>query len=329
MKRLLVISVIALLCPSQAYAYVDGSPTLGSVIRDSSNIVVLEVTKVSAEKRVIIYKKVADLKGQHPTDEVRHAIGEGSHPREPQTVLHLAKPGAIAICFHNGKLAQTCLGRYWYEAAASEAPWWSMTYGRSELSLAYFGSTTKLRAQLGDILAGKTAVITAVAHASNDYWAHGDVLNKKLLGGKDSPVWRIRASLNMPGMSYQLARDPKQNVVGFGAGSAEDVPGLVKALQGSDQNARLDAAQDLGWIGKNAQSAIPPLLQAIEAPGAMVRVSAAEALIRIDPAQRQAGINQVLELGVKVIELGRPFLGHHDEAGRLRHVFPVSRVLGA
>jgi HEAT repeat protein len=295
MKRLLGLTVIAVLWSCPAYAYVDGSPTLGSVIRDSSNIVVLEVTKVNAEKRVIVYKKVADLKGQHPTDEVRHAIGEGSHPREPRTVLDLAKPGAVAICFHNGKVAQTCLGKYWYESvAASEAPWWSMTYGRSELSLAYFGSTTKLRGQLTEILAGKTAVITAVMHASNDYWAHGDVLNKKVLGGKASPVWRIRASLNMPGMSYQLGRDPKQNVVGFGAGSAEHVPGLVQALKGADQNARLEAAQDLGWIGKNAKSAVPALLEASRAPGALVRVAAAESLVRIDPAHQQAGVNSLV-----------------------------------
>lgn len=295
MKRLLGLTVIATLWSAPARAYVDGSPTLGSVIRDSSHIVVLEVTKVNAEKRVIVYKKVADLKGQHPTDEVRHAIGEGSHPREPKTVLDLAKPGAIAICFHNGKVAQTCLGKYWYEAvAAGEAPWWSMTYGRSELSLAFFGSTTKLRGQLTEILAGKTAVITAVVHASNDYWAHGDVLNKKVLGGKDSPVWRIRARLDMPGMSYQLARDPKPNIVGFGAASAEDVPGLVQALKEAEQNVRLEGAQDLGWMGKSAQSAVPALLQATQAPGALVRVSAAEALVRIDPAQQQAGVNSLV-----------------------------------
>jgi HEAT repeat protein len=294
MKRLMCLTIAACLCASPAFAYVDGSPTLGSVIRDSTNIVVLEVVKVNPEKRVIIYKKVADLKGQHPTDEVRHAISDGSHPREPKTVLDLAKPGMTVVCFHNGKVAQICLGKYWYEChAAKDAPWWHMTYGRTELSLAYWGSTVKLRSQLADILAGKTVAITAISHGVNDYGAHGDVMYKKVLGGKDSPIWRIYASLNMPGMSYQIGRDPKQ-IAGFGAGSADDVPGLVKVLKGNDQAARAEAAQELGLIGKPAKGAIPALLQAIQAPGAPVRVHAAEALVRIDPAQQQAGINSLI-----------------------------------
>jgi HEAT repeat protein len=313
MKRLLF-TIVALLWNSSAQAYVDASPSLGSVIRDSSNIAVLEVTKVNVEKRVIIYKKVADLKGRHPTEEVRHAIGEGNHPREPKAVLDLAKPGTIAICFHNGKVAQTCLGKYWYEAAASqEAPWWRMTYGRTELSLAYWGSTSKLRNLLAEILAGKTVVITAISHGVNDYGAYGDVMNKKVLGGKDTPIWRIYASLNMPAMTYQIGRDPKQ-IVGFGAGSAADVAGLVQMLKGTDQAARAEAAQELGLIGRYAKSAVPALLEAMQAPGAPVRVRAAEALVRIDPAQQQAGVNGLIaSLQDKRVEIRRAAaeaLGH-------------------
>ena len=130
MKRLLVLAVTTFLCSSPVYAYVDGSPTLGSVIRDSSNIVVLEVTRVNVEKRVIIYKKVADLKGKHPTEDVKHVITNGFHAREPKFIMDWAEPGKTAVCFQLGRTCLTCIGGFWYECAAGDASWWTMTTGR-------------------------------------------------------------------------------------------------------------------------------------------------------------------------------------------------------
>jgi hypothetical protein len=68
-KRTLVCLAVLLGLPgARAGAYVDHMSgfTLGCVIEHSPTIVVLEVEKVSLEKRVIVFKKVADLKGKHP-----------------------------------------------------------------------------------------------------------------------------------------------------------------------------------------------------------------------------------------------------------------------
>jgi hypothetical protein len=115
MLRLSLGTIVLLVMTAPALAYVDASPTLGTVINDSESITVLQVEKVSSEKRVIIYRKVADLKGTYPAEQIKHAITDGAHPREPRRILDWARPGKIAICFHNGKVAQTCIGSYWYE----------------------------------------------------------------------------------------------------------------------------------------------------------------------------------------------------------------------
>src|SRR5262249_1110902 len=125
MKRLfqLAFAVLALhALMSPAWAYVDWAPTLGKLIKDSKNIVVVRVEKVSEEKRAIIFKKVADLKGKHAGEEIKHQITDGLHPREPHTIMDWAEPGQLAILFHSGPDAVICIGRYWYQARSLEAP---------------------------------------------------------------------------------------------------------------------------------------------------------------------------------------------------------------
>ena len=61
----LVIAWWALATPAQAF--IDLAPSLGKLANDSNIIVVLEVEKVSQEKRAIIFKKVADLTRRLPT----------------------------------------------------------------------------------------------------------------------------------------------------------------------------------------------------------------------------------------------------------------------
>ena len=56
--------------------YIDTAPTLGRIIQESNFIVVLEVSQVSREKRVIVYRKVADLKGGTTQTIFRHQITE-------------------------------------------------------------------------------------------------------------------------------------------------------------------------------------------------------------------------------------------------------------
>src|SRR5262245_32896600 len=108
-KRLLVfLAILAGGCflaswPGPTLAYVEAPMSLGSVIAQSTNIMILRVEKVDKEKNLILYRKVQNLKGKHPTDVVKHNIGRGGfNPREWQYPMEWAEPGKTAIFFHNG-----------------------------------------------------------------------------------------------------------------------------------------------------------------------------------------------------------------------------------
>src|SRR5262245_52019461 len=224
MKRLVALLLALVISIGTVQGYVDATQSLGKVITDAKHIVVLRVEKVNEEKRIIIYKKVADLKGDYPTMEVKHRVTDGFHPREPKLIMDWAEPGKLAICFHDGKVAVTCIGSYWYECSALESPWWTMTSGRPELSLAYFGPVEKLRNHVPPILAEKEVVITAIIHGERGgFWQHGNIAFQKVLRGKDCPVWRIKASLKMPDNAMEVGSKDSKWVVGPGATSAEDL----------------------------------------------------------------------------------------------------------
>src|SRR5260370_23611695 len=84
--RLLYLGAVLFIFASPAQAYIDTAPTLGRVLNDSTNVVVLQVEKVSKERRVIIYRKVADLKGVFAADHVKHGITDGLHHSEPRLI---------------------------------------------------------------------------------------------------------------------------------------------------------------------------------------------------------------------------------------------------
>lgn len=77
--KLVCVAVCLLGLATPAWAYIDASPTLGRIVKESTSIVVLQVEKVSQEKGVVIYKKVEDLEGEHPTGQIKHQITAGWH----------------------------------------------------------------------------------------------------------------------------------------------------------------------------------------------------------------------------------------------------------
>ena len=106
MKRVLLLLPIFLWTPTHSWAYLEVSPivpTLGRVVNQSTRITVLQVDRVSREKQIIIYKKVADLKGKDSDELVKHKLTDGYHPREARTILDWAEPGALAVCFTRAK----------------------------------------------------------------------------------------------------------------------------------------------------------------------------------------------------------------------------------
>ncbi|MEI7684639.1 MAG: HEAT repeat domain-containing protein [Planctomycetota bacterium] len=261
------------------FAYVDVSPTLGFIIKDSTSIVVLQVDKVSVEKRGIIFKKIADLKAPHNGDVVRHHLDHGSHPREPKIVLDWAQPGKTALAFINDKTAVICTGEYWYECVYRADSWWIMTSGRPELSLAYFGTAEKLRDAVTAILGGKEVVITAVNHGAKfGVFQYENVAFHKALRGKDCPLFRIKASLEMPETVWRVSAKDSPWIVGVGAFGSEDIPLLVEGLKSSDAKTRAKAADDLGLMGWRARSTSQTLMKLCDDTDPFVRISAARAI---------------------------------------------------
>src|SRR5262245_6987069 len=332
MKRSFVALLIVLGTTAPSWAYIAAMPTLGKVTKDASHIVVLVVDKVSRDKQVVIFKKVADLKGKESPDAARHKLTAGFHPRQARTILDWAEPRRIAIGFHNEKVSVTCLGGFWYECAAAEDSWWTMTAGRPELSYAYTGSTAKLRDHLTAMLAGREVVVTALKYRQltlepgggvGRKWEDLDTVeavgSRRLMRGKDWPVYRIKASLKMPNTVPELFYHT-EFLGGAGPGGGEDGPALIEGLKHKEARIRIEAAEDLGLIGPSAADAVPALLKLTENdPDPLIRLEAAKAVAGID-AKKETAIPLLIEAlkdkGGKVRRRGAECLGDLGPRGK-------------
>ena len=84
------IAFVSLMVAPPARAYVEAPHTLGRCCHESTNVVLVEVTRVDKAKGLIIYKKIEDLKGKHAQDSIKHNIGtRGFHEREWKTIICL------------------------------------------------------------------------------------------------------------------------------------------------------------------------------------------------------------------------------------------------
>jgi HEAT repeat protein len=302
MKRALCVMLVLLGTTTPAAAYIAAMPTLGKVSTDAGTIVVLEVDKVSREKQVVLFKKVADLKGKGSPDVAKHKLTEGMHPRQARTILDWAEPGKIAVSFQTERSSLTCIGGFWYQCAAAGDSWWTMTAGRPELSYAYSGSTSKLRDHLTAMLAGREVVITALKYrqltvrpggAVERKWEDVDTVEavgaRRLMRGKDWPVCRVKASLEMPNTVPEMLVHHSELIVGDGPGGPDDVPALVKGLKHEDARVRIEAAEDLGRIGPPVGDGVALLLRLAEQdPDPLVRLEAAKAVAAIDSKNETA-----------------------------------------
>src|SRR4051812_21077877 len=171
-KKLLhpLLALLALAGP--APAYIDRPPTLGRLVQyDAADIAVVRVEKVSREKGGIVYKKVADLKGKYPTDQVRQVVGrriadapapgDDPRPRGAHSILDWAEPGTQAVVFHdrNSKIAALCVGRFWYLSTGGKDGLRTVNeFEERALSWAYAGPVDQLPGHVAAILAGKEVV---------------------------------------------------------------------------------------------------------------------------------------------------------------------------
>ncbi|HJT78054.1 MAG TPA: VCBS repeat-containing protein, partial [Gemmataceae bacterium] len=224
--------------PRPAYAYVEAGHSLGQVITLSTNVVLVRVEKVDKEKNLIIYRKVRDLKGKHPTDVIKHNIGRGGYnPREWQYIMEWADVGKTAVFFHNGGASETCIGNYWYQCY-NQGEWWGLSHGEPFLLRTYCGNTDKLAAAVSTILEGKEVVVPCMMDG-----------NKDDLHVRRAKIERLRASLKLA--NY----DEKRDFVGWGGEDFRRLSGMpgfthYSALARVDPDAQAIASIDIDGDGK-------------------------------------------------------------------------------
>jgi HEAT repeat protein len=282
-------ALAALAAARQASAYVEIPYTLGRVVQESTNIVLMEVTKTNKERRLIYYKKIADLKGKHPSETINHQISDGFNPREPRFIMEWAEPGRLAMFFYQGGASETCLGDYWYQAYAGNAPWWNMSHAEPFFCWAFSGKVEKLRTLVTDMLAGKEVVCPCAQFDPAKVQEF-----KNLLHEKKAPLWRLKAGLQIQDYNAVIA-DKAKYLVGLGALGPEAVPGFVAQLKHADPKVRAKAAEELGQIGADAKSALEPLAAVMGDSDGLVRIRAAEAVARIDEPKAAPAIEIIVK----------------------------------
>jgi len=208
---LLAASALLLWGP-EAPGYVEAPFTLGRIINESRYVLLMRVEKVDRGKNLIIYRKVRDIKGTHPGETLKHNIGtRGFHPREWQNIMKWAQVGKLAVMFHNGGQAETCINNYWYQAGGRE--WWSMTHAEPYLLRSFAGRPAKLAALVERMLAGEEVTVPCMVD--------GD---KNALQLRTARVQRLKASLKIT--DY----DPRRDFVGWGVEEfvpVGDMPGFT------------------------------------------------------------------------------------------------------
>ncbi len=203
-------AIIAVLVGSPpAPAYVEAPITLGDIVRQSTNICLMQVTKVDREKNLIIYTKLQDIKGKHHQNEIKHNIGRGGlRPGEWEEIMKWAEVGKLAVFFHNGGASETYFGVSWYQAYP-QGEWWGMSHGEPFLLRSYAGKVEKLPGLIAEMLEGKEVIVPCMVD--------GD---KEALHKKTARIQRMRASLKL------LDYNPKRDFVGWGAEDIRRIAGM-------------------------------------------------------------------------------------------------------
>lgn len=200
-RTVLVIVLVGAFTHS-ASAYVEERYTLPRIVNESTHIMVVRVEKVNKERKLIFYKKVADLKGTHPADAIKHNVGVGGFNANEQRIpIEWADPGKLAIFFHNGAASETCIGKYWYQAYAG-GEWWNHSHGEPYLCRTYSGDVEGLRDAVEKLLKGQEIVVPCTVSKT------------------DLRIQKVRATMKTP-LEYVVVEPPTiektklANVAGF------------------------------------------------------------------------------------------------------------------
>ena len=266
---LIFLIAVSLLSP-EAFAYVEAPYSLGRIVHESTNIVVMRVEKVDKEQNLIIYTKVAGPQ--------RHAT-----PRRPSSTTS-ARPASIRASGRTSwpgpsparppsssttaRASETCIDNYWYQAYPG-GDWWNHVATPSRTSSAPSPASPKSSPTIvQQMLAGQEVVVTCMVD--------GD---KNALQLRTAKIQRIKASLKI--QDY----DPKRDFAGWGGDEFRALAGmpgftLYGGLTRVDQRANGIATADVDGdgkadlcifgedrvvlfrsAGKTARGSLPPLLR--------------------------------------------------------------------
>ncbi len=210
--------VAVALTPRSAPAYAEAVMSFGSIVNQSTNVVLMTVTRVDKAQNLVIYEKVTDLKGKHPQQTIKHNIGRGGlRPGEWQEIMTWAEVGKQAVFFHNGSASETFIGPTWYQAYP-QGEWWGMSHGEPYLLRSYAGRVDRLPGIMTDLMAGKEVVVPCMVD--------GD---KEAIHKHTARIQRLKASLKLNDYN------PKRDFVGWGG---EDIRRLA-GMAGFDKYAGL------------------------------------------------------------------------------------------
>lgn len=223
---------------SPVLAYVEAPMSFGAIVAQSTNIVLMRVEAVDKEKNLIIYRKVQDIKGKHPTDVIKHNIGRGGlRPNEWKPQMDWAEPGKMAVFFYNGGASETCIGKWWYQAYAG-GEWWNHSHAEPFLLRSYCGPPEKLVSIVSAMLAGQEVVVTCMVDGNKD-----DLHNAR------AKIQRMKVSLKL--QDYNAKRD----FVGWGGEDFRRIQGMagfthISTLGRSDPEAQAISVVDFDADGK-------------------------------------------------------------------------------
>jgi hypothetical protein len=191
-------------------AYVEAPMSLGAIVAQSTNIVLMRVESVDKDKNIIVYRKIRDIKGKHPQEVIKHNIGRGGlRANEWKPQMDWAEPGKTAVFFHNGGASETCIGNWWYQAYGG-GEWWNHSHGEPFLLRSFAGNPDKLAGIVDQMLTGAEVIAPCMIDGDKE-----DLHNRR------AKIQRVKVSLKL--QDY----NPKRDFVGWGGEDFRRLKGMA------------------------------------------------------------------------------------------------------
>lgn len=277
-------------------------PSLGKLVADTESISSWKVARVDRQKAILVFSKIADLKGGPAPRQVTMNLQRELRelPRLSQ-LLQWAEAGKQVVCFFSeqppGSSVDFCVGNMWFRAYF-EGQSIIRPYSCELLTLTYVGPVASLIGHVRDLLAGREVTVTMRAWGAetrpwlpipwageyvdngwgNDNFYGWEWLNQQWLYGRKGRVWRVKT---------RPKADDIVTFVACGMAGREAVPALMRALKDKDPRVRAEAAYDLAQV-EGARAALPALSPLLADPDRHVQIIAAETLLRLEPVNKTA-----------------------------------------